>query len=60
MEEYQRLTHERCSGIKSGYWSQRKKQDLIDRLAMYENTGLSPDEVIRLKGVVDQKRTATV
>ena len=32
-----RLTHERCSGIKSGYWSPAKKEDLIDRLAEYEN-----------------------
>lgn len=32
-----RLTHERCSGMKSGYWSPAKKEDLIDRLAEYEN-----------------------
>lgn len=32
-----RLTHERCSGMKSGYWSPAKKGELIDRLAEYEN-----------------------
>lgn len=32
-----RLTHERCSGMQSGYWSPAKKEDLIDRLAEYEN-----------------------
>lgn len=32
-----RLTHERCSGMKSGYWSSAKKDALIDRLAEYEN-----------------------
>lgn len=33
----ERLTHKRANGIKSGYWSPAKKQDLVDRLAMYEN-----------------------
>ncbi len=32
-----RLTHERCNGIKPGYWSPAKKEELIDRLAEYEN-----------------------
>lgn len=32
----QRLTHKRESGMKSGYWSPNKKQELVDRLAMYE------------------------
>ncbi|MBO5969506.1 MAG: hypothetical protein J6S14_13515 [Clostridia bacterium] len=39
-----RLTHERCNGIKSGYWSAAKKDELVERLAMYENTGLTPEE----------------
>lgn len=43
-----RLTHERMSGIKSGYWSPDKKQELVDRLAEYENTGLTPEEIKRL------------
>lgn len=32
-----RLTYERCNGIKPGYWSPAKKEELIDRLAEYEN-----------------------
>ena len=34
----QRLTHKRENGIKRGYWSPNKKQELVDRLAMYEDT----------------------
>ena len=33
----QRLTHKRENGIKRGYWSPNKKQELVDRLAMYED-----------------------
>lgn len=33
----QRLTHKRESGMKSGYWSPNKKQELVDRLAKYED-----------------------
>ena len=40
-----RLTHERCNGIKTGYWSPEKKEDLVNALAAYENTGLTPEEV---------------
>lgn len=32
-----RLTHKRKNGIKTGYWSPNKKQELVDRLAMYEH-----------------------
>lgn len=32
----ERLTHKRENGIKRGYWSPNKKQELVDRLAMYE------------------------
>ncbi|WP_411329258.1 hypothetical protein [Blautia hansenii] len=45
----ERLTHKRVSGIKEGYWSPNKKQELVDRLAAYENTGLTPEQVQRLK-----------
>lgn len=41
-----RLTHERVNGIKTGYWSAAKKDDLIQRLAEYENTGLDPEEIM--------------
>lgn len=41
----ERLTHERVNGIKTGYWSPEKKQDLVDRLSEYEDTGLTPDQI---------------
>ena len=44
-----RLTHPRNSGIKTGYWSPNKKEELIERLAAYEDTGLTPEEVEQLK-----------
>ena len=44
-----RLTHERCNGIKTGYWSPEKKEELVKALAAYENTGLTPEEIIDLK-----------
>lgn len=44
-----RLTHERCNGIKTGYWSPEKKEDLVNTLAAYENTGLTPDQIQALK-----------
>ena len=39
-----RLTHERTNGIKTGYWSPNKKQELVDTLAAYENTELTPEK----------------
>lgn len=33
----ERLTHKRENGIKRGYWSPNKKQELVNRLAMYED-----------------------
>ena len=45
----ERLTHPRSSGIKTGYWSPEKKDALIERLAAYEDTGLTPQEVCGLK-----------
>lgn len=44
-----RLTHERCSGIKTGYWTAAKKEELINRLAEYENTELTPEQIVDLK-----------
>lgn len=44
----ERLTHERMNGIKKGYWSPNKKDELVGRLAAYENTGLTPEEIIDL------------
>lgn len=44
-----RLTQKRVNGIKIGYWSTSKKDDLVARLAEYEDTGLEPREVLQLK-----------
>lgn len=44
----ERLTHERKNGIKSGYWSPDKKEELVQRLAAYEDTGLGPDDLKKL------------
>ena len=42
-----RLTQRRMNGIKTGYWSVSKKDDLLARLAEYEDTGLEPEEVLQ-------------
>ena len=41
----ERLTSKRVNGIKSGYWSAAKKDELITRLAEYEDTGKTPEEI---------------
>lgn len=45
----ERLTALRCSGIKSGYWSTAKKDELVQRLGQYEDTGLTLEEIRRMK-----------
>ena len=45
----ERLTAPRCSGIKSGYWSAAKKDELVQRLGQYEDTGLTPEEIRGLR-----------
>lgn len=45
----ERLTAQRCSGIKSGYWSTAKKEELVQRLGQYEDTGLTPEEIKALE-----------
>ena len=45
----ERLTHKRVSGIRAGYWSPNKKQELVDRLAGYEDTELTPEQIRELK-----------
>ena len=45
----ERLTAQRCSGIKSGYWSTAKKDALIQRLGQYEDTGYTPEEIKALE-----------
>ena len=34
----ERLTHPRSSGIKTGHWFPNKKDELIERLAAYDDT----------------------
>ena len=51
MIKNERLTHERMNGIKEGYWSPGKKEELVQRLAEYENTGFEPEEI---KGLADK------
>ena len=41
----ERLTHPRCSGIKQGYWSPEKKEELVQRLALYEDLDPDPDHL---------------
>lgn len=45
----ERSTHPRNNGIKTGYWSPNKKDELIERLAEYEDTGLTPQEIYLMK-----------
>ena len=45
----ERLTHPRNNGIKTGYWSPSRKDELIERLAEYEDTELTPQEIISLR-----------
>lgn len=43
-----RLTAKRVNGIKRGYWSNAKKEDLVQALGKYEDTGYSPEEILRV------------
>ncbi|MGN1165107.1 MAG: hypothetical protein ACI4S2_01600 [Lachnospiraceae bacterium] len=54
MNDTERLTHKRNNGIKEGYWTPSKKDELIERLAAYENTGLSPEEI---QPAIDKSRS---
>lgn len=40
-----RLTAERVNGIKTGYWSASKKEELVQRLGKYEDTGMEPEKL---------------
>jgi len=50
-----RLTSQRCNGIKTGYWSPAKKEDLVQRLGAYEDTGLEPHEI---KAAIEKAKQA--
>ena len=45
MERKDRLTSIRMNGIKYGYWSPNKRDDIVQRLGAYEDTGLTPAEI---------------
>lgn len=51
----ERLTHKRANGIKEGYWSPNKKQELVDTLAAYENTGLTPEQIREIDRLYAEK-----
>ena len=51
----ERLTHERANGIKEGHWSPNKKQELIDALAAYENTGLTLEQIREIDHLYEEK-----
>lgn len=49
-----RMTHKKTNG-KAGYWSPNKKEEVVNRLAIYENIGLEPRQVQELKKqILDQ------
>lgn len=50
-----RLTHERNNGIKTGYWSPEKKEELVKALAAYEDTGLTPDQIKEMDELYHEK-----
>ena len=41
----ERLTTERCNGIRTGYWSPAKKEELVQKLARYENIDDDPGQL---------------
>lgn len=43
----ERLTAQRCNGIKTGCWSPAKKDDLVQRLGPYEDIDLEPAEIVK-------------
>ena len=56
----ERLTHERANGIKSGYWSPATEEELVQRLAAYENTGYEPGEIAEaVKNAAKEAETRT-
>ena len=51
----ERLTHQRNSGIKTGYWSPNKKDELVTALAAYEDTGLVPEQICEIDKLYPEK-----
>ena len=48
-----RLTLKRVNGIKEGYWSPCRKDELTERLAMYEDLGFSPEDLALILMYID-------
>lgn len=55
MTVVERLTHKRANGIKEGHWSPNKKQELVDALAAYEDTGLTPEQIRQIDRLYEEK-----
>ena len=55
MTVMERLTHKRANGIKEGHWSPNKKQELVDALAAYEDTGLTPEQIREIDRLYAEK-----
>ena len=53
-QKMERLTHKRVNGIKPGYWSNAKKDELIARLAEYEDTEKTPEEIKEFESIAKQ------
>lgn len=60
IKDMERLTHERKSGMKTGYWSPNKKQELVDRLAMYEDREDAKDTNVPGKWILCSERLPEV
>ena len=45
----ERLTHKRNNGIKQGFWTDKKKDELTQRLGEYEDTGYLPEEINQMQ-----------
>ena len=57
----ERLTAKRVNGIKAGYWSPAKKDELVQRLGKYEDTGMEPEELRKsLKWIPVEERLPEV
>lgn len=58
VSKLERLTSVRVSGIKTGYWSDHKKEELVQRLGEYEDLGYSPEELKAMLRVMLRDREA--
>ena len=50
----ERMTHEQSNQF--GYWSPHKRQDVINQLGLYEDTGLTPAEVRKMKDKLTERK----